>query len=179
MSATQDEARPTSLLWGPLSRLGLWVAAITLLIDQGNKLWLLFVYQIGDKQPVKVTPFLDLILVWNHGISYGLLQQHTDLGRWLLIAFAIGVSICLAVWLAHLGTRLSAVAVGLIIGGALGNAIDRIAYGAVADFYSLHAFGYDWYIFNLADCAVVAGVIGLLYDSLLGNHKKVSNPSRM
>jgi signal peptidase II len=128
---------------------------------------------------VALTPFLDVILVWNHGISYGLLQQHSDLGRWLLIGFALIVSFCLFLWLAQIGTRVAAISIGLIIGGALGNAIDRIAYGAVADFYSAHAFGYDWYVFNLADCAVVAGVVGLLYDSLLGDHKKVSNPSKM
>ena len=68
---------------------------------------------------------------------------------------------------------------GLIIGGALGNAIDRIVYGAVADFFSLHAFGYQWYVFNVADIAIVAGVVGLLYDSVFRGHKKVGNPSKM
>ncbi|XSG80964.1 MAG: signal peptidase II [Methyloligella sp. ZOD6] len=160
-------------------RLGLMVAAIALILDQANKLWLLFVYDIAAKAPVTLAPFFDLIMVWNRGISYGLLQQESAFGRWMLIIFAFGVSIGLALWLLRLETRLAAISVGLIIGGAIGNAIDRIAYGAVADFYSLHAFGYEWYVFNLADCWVVAGVVGLLYDSLFMHHKKVSNRSKM
>ena len=85
----------------------------------------------------------------------------------------------LTVWLARLTSPLAAGSIGLIIGGALGNVIDRVAYGAVADFFSLHAFGYQWYVFNVADAAIVAGVAGLLYDSLFGGHKKAGNPSKM
>lgn len=178
-TAQVEKAQKSLVFWGPYSRFGLMIALLALFTDQGNKLWLLFVYDIGAKSPVRVTPFLDLILVWNHGISYGLLQQHSVLGRWMLILFALFVALVLMFWLARVTGRFSAAAIGLIIGGALGNAIDRIAYGAVADFYSLHALGYEWYVFNLADCAVVAGVIGLLYDSFYGHHKNVSNPSKM
>jgi signal peptidase II len=88
-------------------------------------------------------------------------------------------SLALTVWLARLESRLTAIAIGLIIGGAIGNAIDRILYGAVADFFSFHAFGYQWYVFNVADTAIVAGVVGLLYDSLFRGHKKAGNPSKM
>lgn len=165
--------------WGPYSPLGLLVALATLVADQGNKLWMLYVYDIGTKQPVEVTPFFDLILVWNKGISYGLLQQDELLGRLALVAFAIVVSLALIAWLARISTGLTAVAIGLIVGGAAGNAIDRAVHGAVADFYSFHAFGFQWYIFNIADVAIVAGVIGLLYDSLFGGHKKAGNPSKM
>jgi signal peptidase II len=119
------------------------------------------------------------VLVWNQGISYGLLPQESALGRWGLILFAFAASVALAVWLARLASPLAAASIGLIIGGAIGNAIDRIAYGAVADFFSLHAFGYQWYVFNIADMAIVAGVVGLLYDSLFRGHKKVGNPSKM
>lgn len=160
--------------WGPLSRLGLAVAAVALVADQAHKIWMLHVYRIGERGIVTVTPFLDLVLVWNEGISYGLFQQTTALGKTLLAGFAIAVSLALTAWLAHLTSALAAVSVGLIIGGALGNAIDRLVYGAVADFFSLHAFGYYWYVFNIADAAIVAGVAGLLYDSLRGSHKKVS-----
>jgi signal peptidase II len=83
------------------------------------------------------------------------------------------------IWLARLTSPLASSAIGLIIGGAIGNAIDRILYGAVADFFSFHAFGFDWYVFNIADVAIVAGVVGLLYDSLFGGHKKVGKPSKM
>jgi signal peptidase II len=166
-------------LWGPWSPLGLGVAALVVLADQANKSWMLFVYDIGSKGTVRITSFFDLVLVWNRGISYGLLPQDSALGRFGLILFAFVASIALAVWLARVTTPLSAAAIGLIIGGAIGNAIDRIIYGAVADFFSFHAFGLEWYVFNIADTAIVAGVIGLLYDSLFGGHKKVGNPSKM
>ena len=166
-------------LWGPVSGLGLLVAAIVVLLDQANKAWMLYVYDIGARGTVTLTPFFDLVLVWNQGISYGLLPQEGALGRLGLILFALAASLALAVWLATLTSRLAAAAIGLIIGGAIGNAIDRMVYGAVADFFSFHAFGLDWYIFNIADTAIVAGVVGLLYDSLFRGHKKVGNPSKM
>jgi len=173
MSAARD------WLWGPLSPLGLGVAAVTLILDQVHKAWMLYVYDIGAKGTVRVAPFLDLVLVWNQGVSYGMLQQRSELGRWGLILFAFAAAIALIVWLARVTSPLAAVGIGLIIGGAIGNAIDRILYGAVADFFSFHAFGYEWYIFNIADTAIVAGVVGLLYESVFGGHKKVSNPSKM
>jgi signal peptidase II len=166
-------------LWGPLSPLGLGIAALTVLADQAHKAWMLYVYDMRAKGAVALTPFFDLVLVWNQGISYGLLPQENTFGRWGLILFAFGASIALAVWLARLASPLAATSIGLIIGGAVGNAIDRIIYGAVADFFSLHAFGYQWYVFNIADMAIVAGVAGLLYDSLFRGHKKVGNPSKM
>jgi len=166
-------------LWGPLSPLGLTIAALTVVADQASKLWLLFVFDIGAKGTVTVAPFFDLVLVWNRGISYGLLTQDSQLGRLGLVAFACVAIIALIMWLARVTSPLTAAAIGLITGGAIGNAIDRIAYGAVADFFAFHAFGFEWYIFNIADVAIVAGVIGLLYDSLVGGHKKAGNPSKM
>jgi signal peptidase II len=168
-----------SWFWGPLSPLGLGIAAVTLLADQAHKTWMLHVYDIGAKGTVTLTPYFDLVLVWNRGISYGLLAQESALGRWGLILFALGASLALAAWLARLDSRLAAASVGLIIGGAIGNAIDRILYGAVADFFSFHAFGYQWYVFNIADTAIVAGVVGLLYDSLFRGHKKAGKPTKM
>ena len=131
----------------------------------------------GDTQRPKitVTPFFDLVLVWNPGISYGLFKQNSDAGRWVLIGFAVAAAIALTYWLAQLQTRLAAASVGLIIGGALGNAIDRVHYGAVADFFSFHVSGFNWYVFNLADVAIVAGVVGLLYNSFKTRHKNVQN----
>jgi len=166
-------------LWGPLSPLGLGVAGLTLIADQADKAWMLYVYDIGAKGTVRLAPFFDLILVWNRGVSYGLFPQESGLGRWVLILFALTSALALLVWLALITSPLAAVCVGLIIGGAVGNAIDRILYGAVADFFSFHAFGFEWYVFNVADTAIVAGVIGLLYESVFGGHKKVSNPSKM
>jgi signal peptidase II len=107
------------------------------------------------------------------------LPQESAAGRWGLILFAVAASLALAAWLAHQTTKLAAISIGLIIGGAIGNAIDRVVYGAVADFFSFHAFGFQWYVFNVADMAIVAGVVGLLYDSLFRGHKKVGNPSKL
>jgi len=166
-------------LFGPQTPLGLSIAAVALIADQASKAWILYVYGIGAKGVVTVTPFFDLVLVWNRGVSYGLLPQDSDLGRWALILFAFAAAFALVIWLARVTSPLAAAAMGLVIGGAAGNAIDRILYGAVADFFSFHAYGYQWYIFNIADVAIVAGVIGLLYESVFGGHKKVSNPSKM
>jgi signal peptidase II len=161
-------------LWGPLSRFGLIAAVVACAIDQAVKLWLLFAFQLGRRGAVKLMPYVDLVLTWNTGISYGWFPQHGPAGQWALLALkAIAVAL-LWIWLARAGTRLSALALGLIIGGAAGNAIDRYAYGAVADFVLLHVetagWRFQWYVFNLADVAIVAGVLILLYESLRGDH---------
>ncbi|MCX7308507.1 MAG: signal peptidase II, partial [Afipia sp.] len=118
-----------------------------------------------------VTPFFDLVLAWNTGISYGWFQDAGPVGQAILLAIKAIAVIVLAVWMARSGTRLAAIGLGLIIGGAIGNGIDRLAYGAVVDFVLLHAQiggkSYNWYVFNLADVAIVAGVVGLLYDSFV------------
>jgi len=89
--------------WGQLSPLGLGIAAFTLLADQAHKVWMLYVYDIGAKRTVQLAPFFDLVLVWNQGVSYGLLQQKSELGRWALILFAFASAIALIVWLAFVG----------------------------------------------------------------------------
>jgi signal peptidase II len=147
------------------------VAALSLGLDQAHKWWMLHVFDISTRKPVTVTPFLDLVLVWNTGISYGLFPQDTAAGRLAIMAVALAIVAVMIVWLLRTADRLVAVAIGLVIGGALGNAIDRHLYGAVADFFRLHAFGYQWYVFNLADVAIVAGVALLLYDSFNGKGK--------
>jgi len=166
-------SQPVEYLWGPRSRLGLAAAAVTALLDQALKLWLLFVYDLDSQGRVALLPFLDLTLVWNTGISYGWFQQEGPFGQWALLALKAVAVALLWIWLARATTALSAVSLGLIIGGAIGNAIDRLAYGAVADFVLLHVttatWSFHWYVFNLADIAIVAGVAGLLYESLLGD----------
>lgn len=170
-----EPVRPASLLWGPLTGLGLAVTLVSAVLDQALKLWLIFVFDLGARGIVTLTPFLDLVLTWNKGISYGLFQQDGPLGQWALLALkAIAVTL-LWIWLARASSRLTAISLGLIIGGAIGNGIDSLAYGAVADFALFYLkWGdsrFDWYVFNLADVAIVAGVIGLLYDSVLGAAK--------
>ncbi len=147
------------------SRAGLAIALIVLAIDQGYKWWMLNIYDIGSRGIVKITPFFDITLVWNRGISYGLFQQNSDTGRYVLIGIIVLIMIVLVVWLLRTRGYLIAIAMGLILGGAMGNVIDRIVYGAVADFFSFHSWGYYWYVFNLADVWVVAGAALLLYDS--------------
>ncbi|ACL55434.1 signal peptidase II [Methylobacterium nodulans] len=145
---------------------GLLVAAATLVLDQATKLGLLFLTDLPIRQPIVLAPFAQLVVVWNRGVSYGLFQQHTELGRWLLVAVSVLAAVALTAWMARTGTRLLAGALGLIVGGAIGNAIDRIAYGAVFDFVHLHAGGWSWYVFNVADAGIVLGVAGLLYDAV-------------
>ncbi|MCB1414223.1 MAG: signal peptidase II [Xanthobacteraceae bacterium] len=156
----------------PPLRSGLVAAAIALVLDQASKLWLLHVYEIGRRGAVKVTPFFDLVLAWNTGISYGWLQNDSALGSALLLTFKAVAVVALAIWMARSHTRLATIGLGLIIGGAIGNAIDRLAYGAVVDFALFHVrIGekiYNWYVFNLADAAIVVGVAALLYDSFRG-----------
>lgn len=147
-------------------RLGALVAGLVFILDQATKLWLYHVVDIGARPPIAVTGFFDLMLVWNRGVSYGLFQQEGAIGPWVLVVLSLAAAVGLSIWLSRTTSGFVGVALGLIIGGALGNAVDRAAYGAVLDFAHLHAFGYSWYVFNLADAAIVAGVVGLLYDAL-------------
>ena len=147
--------------------LGFSAALITLILDQATKLYTLFVYDLPLKEPVEFGPFINLIVVWNRGISYGLFQQDGDLGRWVLIVVSILAAIGLSIWIRRTKAKLLATSLGLIVGGAIGNVIDRLAYGAVFDFIQFHIGDWSWYVFNVADAAIVAGVVGLLYDSFV------------
>jgi signal peptidase II len=160
-----------STLWGRFTALGLAVAVATAVLDQASKLWLIFVTDLAARGPIALTPFLDLELQWNKGISYGLFPQEGPVGQWALLAIKVIAAVLLWIWLARASSRLTALALGLIIGGAIGNAIDPLAHnGGVADFVHFHikSFNFSWYVFNLADVAIVAGVAGLLYEMLLG-----------
>ncbi len=158
----------------PAARLGLQVALATLVLDQASKLYLLFVQDLPRTQPITLAPFLEFVVVWNRGISYGLFQQESELGRWILLAVMIAAAVGLSVWMMRAASRLLAASLGLIVGGAVGNAIDRVAYGAVFDFVHFHVGSFSWYVFNVADAAIVAGVAGLLYDSLVLDRSRQS-----
>lgn len=162
-------------LWGIRSRLGMAAALLMLAIDQAHKYWMLGPYDIAGRGRVEMTPFLDLVMVWNRGISYGLFQQDGAVGRYLLIAITILAICVLILWLATTAGRITAIAFGFIIGGAASNLIDRLVHGAVADFFLFHISGFEWYVFNIADAAIVAGVVWLLYDSLFNRHKSAAN----
>src|SRR5271165_2133088 len=149
------ETRPAaSRLWGRLSAYGLAVAAISCLIDQAAKFWLLNDFGLAGRPPVALGPFIDLVLTFNTGISYGLFPQQGTVGQWALFAFKAAAVIFLWIWLARAPSRLTATALGLIIGGAIGNAIDRLHWPGVMDFVLFHidaaTFNFRWYVFNLA-----------------------------
>jgi signal peptidase II len=167
----QDNKPVGSYFWGRLSGLGLAVAAITCAVDQASKFWLLLDFDLGGRSPYSLTPVIDLSLTFNTGISYGLFPQDGPVGAWALLAFKVVAVIFLSAWLTRVTLRLTAVALGLIIGGAVGNAIDRLHWPGVMDFVLFHidtaSFSFRWYVFNLADVAIVAGVIGLLYESFM------------
>ena len=148
-------------------RLGLGVAAVVVVLDQLVKL-LLIAFIGGQNRTLAVWPFLDLVMVWNRGVSFGFFNSAAagEIQRWILVALSLGVVAALVLWLRRIGDRRLALAVGLIVGGAIGNVLDRVRFGAVADFFYFHLGDYYWPAFNLADSAIVAGVGFLLYDSL-------------
>jgi signal peptidase II len=151
--------------------LGALVALAILAIDQASKLWVLFGLKMAAYDKITMTPFLDFELLWNPGISFSLFQQGTATGRWILLGLTLAATALLCVWLWRVNSRLAGIALGAIVGGALGNGYDRFVYNAVVDFLGFHAFGFHWYVFNIADTAITLGVVLLLYDSLLADRR--------
>jgi signal peptidase II len=115
---------------------------------------------------LELTSFFNIVLTYNQGISFGMLSNGTDAGKWLLVCVALIISGVLVRWLFQSNRLFSVIALGLIIGGAMGNVIDRVLVGAVVDFLDFHAFGYHWPAFNVADTAISIGAIGLVLESL-------------
>lgn len=159
-------------------RPGLIALVATLLIDQAFKLFMLQVVGITSGQVITVLPVLDLIMAWNYGVSFGLFQQDGALGQWALVVFKAAAVVLIGWWLWRAESLLTAIALGLIAGGAIGNGLDRIMHGAVADFFAFHittaTWQFQWYVFNLADVGIVAGVGLLLYESLFGGRPDAS-----
>jgi len=159
-------------------RPGLIALVATLVIDQAFKVFMLQVVGITSGQVITVLPVLDLIMAWNYGVSFGLFQQDSAVGQWALVLFKVAAVVLIGWWLWRAESRLTAIALGLIAGGAVGNGLDRILYGAVADFFAFHittaSWQFQWYVFNLADVGIVAGVGLLLYESLFGGRPDAS-----
>ena len=153
-------------------RYGVIVALVTLVLDQASKFWLVRIFDIAHRGTVKLTPFFDLVLAWNQGISFGWFQNDGLAAQIVLLGIKAGAVVVLAVWMARSRTLIATLSLGLIIGGAIGNAVDRLVYGAVVDFALFHVrIGentFNWYVFNMADVAIVVGVAALLYDSFWG-----------
>ena len=149
--------------------IGLITAVLSLIADQGSKLFLLYGAGFAKMPPgaaIPVLPFFNLMMVWNPGISYGLFPA-SGLGTTLLIGLSV-VAVVVLGWLLWRSTSQAlAIGYGLIIGGALGNnLVDRLIYGKVADFFHFYGFGYDWYVFNIADLAITLGAMAIIYDVL-------------
>jgi lipoprotein signal peptidase len=147
-------------------RWGLLAALLVLIADQASKWWVLEVLRLPERGQVPVLPVLSFTMVWNQGVTFGLFHQSGVWGAWLLAGVALAVVAALAVWLRRAESALVAASLGAIGGGAIGNVIDRLRFGAVVDFLHAHAFGWSWYVFNVADAAIVCGVAVLVLDGL-------------
>lgn len=143
--------------------IGLLIALVVIALDQSSKLWL--VEYLHENGPQAITSFFNLVMVWNRGISFGMFAAED--ARFFLIGMKVVVAILLVIWLARGTEKLLWLPLGMIIGGALGNVIDRIRWGAVADFFDFHIAQKHWPAFNVADSAIVVGVCILLALSFL------------
>lgn len=146
-------------------RLGLMVAVVALALDQFSKFWLLEIVDIDSRPPMAIGPIFNLVMVWNRGISFGMLAEHNL--PYALVALSLVIVAVLATWLRCAQERWVAFSIGLVIGGALGNVVDRLRFGAVADFFDFHVAGYHWPAFNIADASIFIGVVLLCAHSML------------
>ncbi len=143
------------------------LSLIAFVIDRVSKNEILSIFEEDNLERIFVNPFLDIFLVFNTGISYGLLGGESSFQKWLLIIVSVLIVAFLLIWMKDSTSRLVNISISFITGGALGNILDRILYGGVIDFISLHAYGYYWYIFNVADVFIVFGVILFLIKILM------------
>ncbi|MDD5585965.1 MAG: signal peptidase II [Alphaproteobacteria bacterium] len=154
-----------------LVTIGVYIAALVAMLDQGSKWWVLNEV-MKPPRIVPVTPFLNLHLTLNKGITFGLFNRGHQLTPYIFTSAAVVIMLLLLNWLIHTTSRMVAVGLSLVMGGALGNVIDRVNYGGVVDFLDFHVFGYHWYAFNIADSAIVCGVGLLLLENLVSSRKK-------
>ncbi len=153
------------------ARQGLAVAVAVLLADQTSKVWLIDLLAADGGRSARLGPVFNLVMVWNPGVSFGLFASDSEAMRWILVAVSVAVAAGLVVWLVRGTNRWLAIALGLVIGGAVGNAIDRVVHGRVADFFDFHVGAWHWPAFNLADSAIVVGVAMLVLDSLFADRR--------
>ena len=146
-------------------RNGLAVSVAVLAVDQLTKWWIVF-HVMRPPRVIEVTPFFNLVMGWNFGVSFGMLDSVPELGTWLLPSAAVAITAVLVVWLNRVDRLRPAIGLGLIIGGAIGNLIDRLRFGAVADFLDFYAWSHHWPAFNAADSTITVGAVVLILDSL-------------
>lgn len=152
-----------------LHALGIAIALAVLILDQASKWWILAVV-MQPPQAIEVTPFFNLVMAWNRGVSFGLFTHEAEIMPYVLTAVALAIVGFLLVWLWRSDRAFTAASLGLVIGGALGNVVDRFRFGAVADFLDFHVAGYHWPAFNVADSGITIGVALIVLDGLLGRH---------
>jgi signal peptidase II len=150
-----------------MPRWALLAIGVLIVIDQAVKQVMLTLV-FNPPRMLEVTGFFNLVPVWNTGVSFGLFGD-TGTSRWILVAVALVIVVILLVWLARAESGIVSIALVLVIGGALGNVLDRVFYWAVIDFFDIHAFGFHWPAFNIADATIVIGTALLLYDGLFGS----------
>lgn len=165
-------------------RQGLAVAAVIAILDQLSKWWIIEMVMRPDgvtgtpfHSPVRitVTPFFDLVMAWNRGVSFGIGNNGGEWNALILSGLALGIVIAMLIWLKNADNPLLRLALGGIIGGALGNVVDRMRFGAVADFLDFHVTGHHWPAFNLADSAITVGAVILVFDSLFTKRDSTKN----
>ena len=154
--------------------LGLLSLAVVLIADQLSKWWIVDMLRLQDIGRIDLLPVLSLTMVWNQGVTFGMFKADSQMGALLLAAVAALIVVALGVWMRRAESRLVVVALGAIAGGAVGNVVDRIRFGAVVDFIHLHVAGWSWYVFNVADAAIVCGVAVLVLDGLRPRSPAVS-----
>lgn len=151
-------------------RRGLILALLVLIADQASKWWVLQVLNLPERRNVPVLGGggfgLDMTMVWNRGVTFGLLSGSAPWHAWVLAGLAAVIAVFLVRWMAKAENRRTALALGAIVGGAVGNVIDRARFGAVVDFVDAYAWGWHWYVFNVADAAIVIGVVVLLIEAV-------------
>jgi signal peptidase II len=161
------------------TRLGVLTAFVVLAADQASKYWILHTLEVPVPHQVELLPVLDLTLVWNHGVTFGLLNGFGSWSHFVLSGAALVVVAALVRWLWKTENPVAAVSIGAIAGGAVGNVIDRLRYGAVVDFIHAHVGDWSWYVFNVADAAIVCGVAGLILEGRLlrRTREKANHPA--
>lgn len=150
-----------------MKKLGFLIIALILVLDQLSKNWVLLAYGEISRSIAEVTPFFNLVMVWNRGVSFGMFSDHPNWMPTILTVVAVAITGFLFTWMWKEKKQFTIIALALVIGGAIGNVVDRIRFGAVVDFLDFHAFGYHWPAFNIADAAIFIGVVLLLIETIV------------
>jgi signal peptidase II len=152
----------------PIKICQILILLIVLTLDQLSKIYVLKITDASEQTVIKLTSFLNIVLTWNRGVTFGMFNDLTY-GKMIFTIFAIILTIILSIWMFKSKDKLEVSAIAMIIGGALGNIIDRIRFGAVVDFIDFYIYSYHWYVFNIADSAICLGVMILLYINIMFN----------